>query len=65
MGSKKSKGVDRYDDKEKRKVRRHNHIARDLRTPKFKQRIVEGKPRTPPPEIEDWDWIEEEDVHDE
>lgn len=49
-------GFDRIPDKDKRRVRIANHIARDLRTPKYKQRRVEsGKPAKLPPEIEDWD----------
>ncbi len=34
------KGMNRFEDKERRKQRRHNHIARDLRTPKYRQRVV-------------------------
>lgn len=42
-------------------MRRHNHIARDLRTPKYKMRVVKGKPKEAPPEIDEWeDDIEEE-----
>lgn len=36
-------GLNKYSDKEKREMRRRNHIARDLRTPKFKQRIEKIK----------------------
>ena len=43
-------GLNRYTDKEKRKMRRHNHIARDLRTPKFRQRVVQRK------KTEKWCW---------
>lgn len=35
-------GMDRFSEKERRKMRRHNHIARDLRTAKFRQRRVEN-----------------------
>lgn len=48
------RGIDRYNDKERRKARRSNHIARDLRTPKYNQRVVEGRPKPPPPEIEEY-----------
>lgn len=34
-------GLNKYSDKEKRKMRLQNHIARDLRTPKYRQRKVE------------------------
>lgn len=36
-----TKGIRAYFKKQKRSVRRQNHIARDLRTPKFKMRRVE------------------------
>ena len=31
------------EDRAKRRARRHNHVARDLRTPKYKQRVEEDK----------------------
>jgi len=31
------------EDKEKHRLRRRNHIAKDLRTPKFKQTVVEPR----------------------
>lgn len=31
------------EERAKRRNRRHNHIAKDLRTPKYKQRIEEDK----------------------
>lgn len=37
------KGMNRFEDKERRKQRRHNHIAHDLRTPKYRQRVVKDK----------------------
>lgn len=43
------KGMNRFEDKERRKQRRHNHIARDLRTPKYRQRAVKDKTKTPDP----------------
>lgn len=36
-------GLKKFGDKEKRKQRRNNHIARDLMTPKYRQRTVERK----------------------
>jgi len=30
-------------DKDKRKRRRQNHIAKDLRTPKYRQRVIEPR----------------------
>lgn len=37
-------GLNKYEDKERRKMRRqHNHIARDLRSPKFRQQRVESQ----------------------
>lgn len=38
--------MNRFEDKERRKQRRHNHIARDLRTPKYRQRVVKDKKKT-------------------
>jgi hypothetical protein len=38
-------GLDRYTEKERRKQRRHNHIARDLMTPKYRQRRINNKKR--------------------
>lgn len=37
------KGMNRFEYKERRKQRRHNHIARDLRTPKYAQQVVKDK----------------------
>jgi hypothetical protein len=36
-------GMRSYQDKDKRKMRIRNHIARDLRSPKYGKRIVEVK----------------------
>lgn len=36
-------GLNKYDDKMKREQRRRNHIARDLRTPKYRQRVEKRK----------------------
>ena len=35
------RGLRAFDEKERRRQRRQNHIARDLRTPKYRQRRVE------------------------
>jgi hypothetical protein len=45
-----TKGINKYDDKERRKVRRRNHIAKDLADPKFRPRIID------PRADEDWQW---------
>jgi hypothetical protein len=36
-----------FDRKQQREQRRRNHIAKDLATPKYKQRRVESKKRKP------------------
>lgn len=36
-------GLKKFDGKERRKQRRNNHIAKDLMSPKYRQRIVEKK----------------------
>ena len=36
-------GMNSYDDKRKRAVRRRNHVARDLAERKYHQRIVDSK----------------------
>ena len=38
-------GIDRIPDKQRREFRRKNKIARDLRTPKYKQRVIPKKRR--------------------
>ena len=47
-------GMNKVPDKERRKMRRFNHIAKDLRSPKYSQRIVKNKKK------KDW-YIGEED----
>lgn len=47
-------GMDRYDDKRKRAVRLRNHMARDLANNKYRQRVKGGRPKPPPPEIEEF-----------
>lgn len=39
-------GLHKFTDKEKRAERRRNHIARDLLTPKYHQRVIPDKRRT-------------------
>lgn len=34
-----TRGIDRYDDKKRREVRRRNHIAKDLHESKYRQRV--------------------------
>jgi len=36
-------GLKKFGDKERRKQRRNNHIARDLMTPKYRQRVKAPK----------------------
>lgn len=36
------KGIRAYDNKNKRRIRRANHVAKDLRTPKYRIRRVEN-----------------------
>lgn len=36
-------GLNRYSEKDRRKQRRRNHIARDLRTAKYRPRVVPNK----------------------
>lgn len=52
--SKKGRGLNAYDEKIKRQMRRLNHIARDLRSTKYRQRVVE-------PKVAKWDESEEYD----
>lgn len=45
-------GQNKLHDKMKREQRRRNHIVRDLRTPKYSQKIVRKKVYVPDIEIE-------------
>jgi hypothetical protein len=36
-------GMNKVPDKERRKMRRFNHMAKDLRTPKYAQRVIKNK----------------------
>ena len=48
-------GMNKYDRKERRKQRRHNHIARDLMTPKYKPRRIPNKKKD-----YDFDWDDDD-----
>jgi hypothetical protein len=51
-------GMRSFGRKQKREQRRRNHIAKDLHSPKYKQRVKQPKRR------EERDWrIEEEDTY--
>jgi len=39
-------GLNKVDEKYKRQQRRKNHIARDLRTPKYRERVLPDKKKT-------------------
>jgi hypothetical protein len=47
------RGMKSYTPKERREQRRRNHIARDLHSPKYRQRRKENKPT----QLPDCDWI--------
>jgi len=50
------KGIRGYDEKQRRKIRRQNSVAKDLRTPKYRSRRVEiNKDDKYPMRIEDID----------
>ena len=49
-----TKGMRSFGVKQRREQRRRNHIARDLLTPKYRQRRKEGKPKYEPT-VEDYD----------
>ena len=36
-------GINKYEGKDRRRQRLRNHVARDLRDPKFRQRVVPDK----------------------
>lgn len=42
-------GINRYDDKKKREIRRRNHIARDLQERKYRQRVRNRETKFIPP----------------
>lgn len=55
-------GLNKYSEKEKRSQRRRNHIARDLATPKYHQRVMQRKRvETEHGVYFDWDETEQED----
>jgi len=45
-------GMGFYSPKDRRRIRRQNHIARDLRTPKYHQRVIDKKEE----EVKYWDY---------
>lgn len=36
-------GINRYEGKDRRRQRRHNMMAKELRDPKYRQRVVPGR----------------------
>lgn len=46
-------GIRFYVPKDRRRIRRQNHIARDLRTPKYHQRVIDKKEEE---EVKYWDY---------
>lgn len=46
-------GMGFYSPKDRRRIRRQNHIARDLRTPKYHQRVIDKKEEE---EVKYWDY---------
>lgn len=52
------KGMNSYDDKRKRAMRRRNHIARDLAERKYRQRRIETKTKESKYPLR---WTEDED----
>jgi hypothetical protein len=58
-----TKGIHSYGRKERREVRRRNHIAYDLKTNKYRQRIKEGKPKMEPDEDDDFFDYDYEDMY--
>ena len=58
------KGMRSYDPKQRRRIRRQNHIHKDLRTPKYRQRVEKNKFHDYEQAIKYKDWekyIEEDD----
>lgn len=53
-------GLSKYDTKAKRAQRRRNHVARDLATDKYHQRVVLDKRDKFNQHIVDWAFLEEE-----
>jgi len=49
------KGIRGYDEKQRRRIRRANHIARDLRKPQFRMRRVEINKQDKYKNYEDYD----------
>lgn len=49
-----TKGIRAYELKKRREIRRRNHIAYDLGSPKYRQRVVPSKRRMKEVEADDW-----------
>lgn len=55
------KGINNFKGKDRRRMRLRNHIAKDLRTPKYQQRKSEGKkPKHEDESWKDWDVLSED-----
>lgn len=50
-----TKGIDRYEQKKRREVRRRNHVAKDLHEAKYRQRVKPRGPRWVPDAEEQMD----------
>lgn len=49
-----TKGIRAYELKKRREIRRRNHIAYDLGSPKYRQRIIPSKRKMKEVEADDW-----------
>lgn len=54
-------GINKYSDKERREIRRRNHLALDLQKSRYHQRKIQGKNKIPPCIAHDFE-VDEEDV---
>lgn len=61
-------GMNRYDPKDRRRQRRRNHVAKDLGSGKYRQRVIPSRRRVDNPDgsfffMEEYysDWNNEED----
>lgn len=55
------RGMKAYEAKERRAVRRRNHVAYDLRSPKYHQRVVPSKKKGKRAVEPEFDWEDDED----
>jgi hypothetical protein len=53
-------GMNKFSEKDRRRVRRRNHIARDLQEPKYHQRVVEDKKNKLTKKLINDEWDDEE-----